>query len=176
MTTSNSLNIGLSGSNGTGNFVGNVSPTLTSPILVGITNAGTASAGNVGEVISSTALSNSTNLSSGTAVDITSISLTAGVWLIMGSFTLVPTASPIVTQASGWINTTSATAPTSTLLGVGIASPIAFSLTLLNTIVSTIPTSYLNTNGSNIYYLSVQSTFTVGTVTAGGKILAYRLR
>lgn len=41
MTTNNSVNVGLSGSTGTGNFVGSNAPTIVAPIISSITNTGT---------------------------------------------------------------------------------------------------------------------------------------
>ena len=54
MATNNAVNVGLSGSTGTGNFVGSTSPTLVSPVL-GTPASGTLSNctfTNIGGIIS----------------------------------------------------------------------------------------------------------------------------
>lgn len=79
---------------------------------VGVTSGGTPSAGNVGQVISSDVPSGSAvNLTSATATNITSVSLTAGAWLCFGNVQTTSVAQ-LYGQFYGWISTTSITLPT----------------------------------------------------------------
>lgn len=89
-----------------------VTYTATSQIPGSATND-SASAGNVGEFISSTVLVGAgVAPASGTAADVTSVSLTAGDWDVVGSVGENPAAGTVLTQLLGWTSTTSATAPT----------------------------------------------------------------
>lgn len=82
--------------------------TLTTPIISGRTDGGSASAGNVGEVISSTVLSGAAvSLAlSGTVYNITSILLSAGNWNITAG-TGILTGASVITTALSSTNTTS---------------------------------------------------------------------
>lgn len=82
-------------------------------VIPGRTDAGSAAAGNVGELISSTLLVGSAvPLTDNVAANITSISLTAGEWEVSGSAALNPAGTTVLTQFFGWTSTVSATVPT----------------------------------------------------------------
>ncbi|WP_316228627.1 hypothetical protein [Bradyrhizobium sp. SZCCHNR1045] len=81
--------------------------------LPGTTTNDNASAGNIGEYISSTVLVGAAvSLVSGTAKDITSISLSAGNWSVCGTVVSNISAGGAITALIGWTSTTSATQPT----------------------------------------------------------------
>lgn len=84
------------------------------PVVVGRTDGGSATAGNVGEVISSTVLTGAA-VSFTTAItrDITSIDLPAGEWDVSGMVNFAGTGTTTVQQMTVAINTTSATLPLS---------------------------------------------------------------
>ena len=194
MATNNAVNVQLSGSTGTGAFVGNNSPTLISPALgsatatsltfgngnpgiVGINGSNLAQAGSVGQIVSS-------NISSGSAVSITtdiiqnmtSISLTAGDWDLYGNLVFNGGATTIVKKLSGWISSTSATAPDDSLIAsysygtTGVAvfaqAPVGFSSPAIN----------LQLAATTTIYISVLATFTTSTCTTYGLIFARRRR
>ncbi|MGF6309478.1 hypothetical protein ABIB82_003924 [Bradyrhizobium sp. i1.8.4] len=72
-----------------------------------------ASAGNVGEFISSNVASGSAvALTTGTAADVTSISLTAGDWDVEGMVTFTTTATSSISTVSAYISSASGTLPT----------------------------------------------------------------
>jgi hypothetical protein len=72
-----------------------------------------AIAGNIGEYVSSTVLlASAVTLTTNTAADVTSISLTPGDWDVWGSVFFAPNAATTITFESGWVSLTSATFPT----------------------------------------------------------------
>jgi hypothetical protein len=136
------------------------------------TNDNTA-AGFYGEVISSNVTTGVT-LTSTTAVNITSISLTAGDWDVEGEIWISVGAGG-ATAIHGGIGPTSA--------GLPPASAVGTSRYILN---STIPasvnhvfplrTARISLATTTIYYLITSATFPSGTVTATGNIIARRMR
>ena len=139
--TNNIVNVPLSGHTGTGSFVGSTSPTLVTPTLgsatatslafspttgsiIGTTAADNASAGYVGEFVSSNIsyASRATVTSSTGVQDLTSISLTKGDWDVWGNMQYFPAASTVVGQVTGWISTASATLPDPSVWFITITS------------------------------------------------------
>jgi hypothetical protein len=129
-----------------------------------------AAAGEKGEVVTSAVTSGSAvSMSSGTATDITSISLTAGDWDVSG--TLWITTVGTVTSFNAWINTTATTEPTrggaghSFIQGISIAGGSDLSINL--------SPKRLSLSGTTTVYLG-------GRTTAGssgfGTIFARRVR
>lgn len=137
-----------------------------------------ASAGNVGEFISSTVLSGSAvNLTSSIPADVTTISLTAGDWDVSGSVVFLPANTTNVNQFSGWVSTTSATHPTAP---AGGALYEASSLAVIGdgSGTSEFPTGTMriSLSGTTTVYLTSRSIFTVSTNKAFGIIRARRVR
>lgn len=86
MTTANSVNTGLSGQSGTGNFVGNSQPTLNQAVLNGRTDGSEPGAGAIGQtLIASVAPGSAVSLTTGTAAEVTKVTLTAGNWYVTGT-------------------------------------------------------------------------------------------
>jgi hypothetical protein len=141
--------------------------TVPQPLIQGVTTASNAAAGNVGEFISSNIVFGSAvSISTTVAKDLTSISLTAGDWDVMGNIYFNGT---LITSALSWINTASATPPdnsliTSTILTAG--SPI---------IGQNAPWQRINVSSTTTVYISVNATFT-STATICGGIYARRIR
>jgi hypothetical protein len=185
MTTNNSVNTGLSGTTGSGNFVGSTSATLVTPTLgaatatsvtfspttggnVGTTTNDNASAGVVGEFVSSTiALASAVALSNGAAANVTSISLTAGDWDVTGNvFFNVSTSATLNTC---WVSTTSATLPDASLrntVGASTVGPTGLGTPFLR----------LSLSGTTTVFLSALSNFGTGTNSGCGGIFARRRR
>lgn len=185
MATNDSVNVGLSGVTGTGNFVGATSPTLITPTLgvatatslafnpttggiIGTTAADNAGSGYVGQVITSNVPSGSAvSLTNNTAANITSISLTAGDWDVYGN--ILFNASVSASAYYAWCSTTSATEPNSSLIaGINVA---AIGFAGLAT-----PILRVNISSTTTCYLSCIQSFATGTCTGCGTIYARRAR
>lgn len=141
--------------------------------LPGTATNDNASAGNVGEYISSTVLVGSAvSLTTGTPADVTSISLTAGDWDVWGIVTFNPNAATAITGMRAWINTTSATAPTLPAGGAYVIINGAFSAG------QSIPAGQMriSVNATTTVYLATRSDFNTNTNAAYGFIGARRVR
>jgi hypothetical protein len=140
--------------------------------IQGVTDASNAGAGNVGEqVISLVGVGSPVSLTTITAANVTSISLTAGDWDVYGNVNLSET-SATVTKRSAGISATSATLPTDgSECYLSILSSVA---TELNSI--SMPGTRINVTTTTTIYLVVKLTFTAGTVGAFGSISARRVR
>ncbi len=133
-----------------------------------------ASAGNCGEYISSTVLVGSAvSLVSGTATNITSISLTAGDWDVSGNIAFVGAAGTTATTGVATINTTSGTAPT--IPGAGAYNRVVVSA-VNSTIVLPTGSTRISLASTTTVYLIGASAFSGGTSTAYGFIGARRAR
>lgn len=137
--------------------------------VVGTPTNDNASAGYVGEFVSSVIASGSaTSLVNTTTKNVTTISLTAGDWDVIGNvFFNVSSASQGV---SAWCSLTSASFPDSSLRSQVTAS-ISNSGAGLTT-----PLLRVSVNTTTTVYLSGIATFVAGTVTACGGIFARRVR
>jgi hypothetical protein len=187
MTTGNQVDVGLSGSTGTGTFVGSTSPTLVTPTLgvatatsiafspttdgiVGTTAADSAGTGYVGEYISSAVLyASRVSLSNGNPKDVTSITLSAGDWDVYGTVLISPTVN--CNGCAAWINTSSATLPDNSLLSYFDVGTVNF-----GSIGTPVAMTRINVNGNQTVYLSAQASFSSGTCGASGLIEARRRR
>lgn len=204
MATKNQIGLALSGSTGTGSFVGSISPTLVTPILgaatattivfnpttggiIGTTTNDNADAGNVGEFISSIVLSGSAvSLVSSTAKTVTSISLTAGDWDVQGEVFFTGGATTQFTQLSGAISITNNTLPTIPSTNGsfhGNRGTVDNASTTTRWIVGTNSVSSVSLSpnrqslsATTTIYLIALATFTVSTASAYGKITARRIR
>lgn len=140
--------------------------------VVGTTTNNSAAAGSVGELVSSVIpLASAVSLTSPTAANVTSISLTAGDWDVWGNVFF--NNGGVATIFAGWISTTSATIPNASLLTQIQANSSGTSLLATGTPVPSIP---LQLSGTTTVYLSAVAVFTTSTVTACGGIYARRRR
>lgn len=196
MATTNSVGNALTGLTGSGTFVGATSPTLVTPVLgaatatslafspttggiIGTAAGDDASAGSVGEFISSTVLSGSAiSLSTTTAANITSISLTAGDWDVCWTLAFQTGASTSLTDVRGASSSTSATLP-----NVGTAVT-PYTIMQFNAFVPGVTTfafggglqGRVSLSGTTTIYLVARGTFSVSTLVAYGAISARRVR
>lgn len=192
MATRNQVDLGLSGSTGTGNFVGANTPTLITPVIgaatatsvvfnpttggiIGTTTNDNANAGSVGEFVSSVILLSGTPvvLSTGTPADLTSISLTAGDWDVFGNVSFLPlSAGTVISQVQNWISSTSATSPDPALVN-SITAPAtgAGTATAFNA-----PTMRFSLGSTTTIYISAVATFSVSGLEMIGAIYARRVR
>lgn len=129
-----------------------------------------ASAGNIGELVSSVVASGSAiSLTNNTSANITSISLTAGDWDVWGNVFLNGSGQNMAISKA-WVNTTSATAPDNSLVAE-VNNPGG------NTVwASPITPQRFSLSSTTTIYLSTLTTFLTNTVTACGGIYARRRR
>lgn len=137
--------------------------------IVGTTTNDNAVAGKVGELISSViAIGSALSLTTATNLDVTSISLTAGDWTVWGNvnFNFSVGGQSIFC----WANTTSVTAPDTSLI-TGLRIAFSGGSSGVN-----IPTRRFSLSATTTLYLTAQAGFSSGTATACGGIYARRAR
>lgn len=192
MATNNAVNVGLSGSTGTGNFVGSNSPSLVTPNLgvstatsmvfspstngiLGSTAGDAASSGYVGQLINSTFVTG-VSLTSAVTANIHVLSIPAGDWDIWSTFITAPAAGTVQTGITYQLNLTTATL--STPSNVATSNIISLQATLTATLPYYGHTGIypLSVSGSTNIFLNANVAFSVSTLTAGGIIVARRRR
>jgi len=126
----------------------------------------------MGEFVSSLVASGSAvSLTTATAANVTSISLTAGDWDVEGNVNFKETTSTVTARSAG-ISTTSVTIPSDGSEGYnGVQSTVT---TENNTI--TLPTKRISISGTTTVYLVGSATFSAGTCAGFGAITARRVR
>jgi len=143
--------------------------------VIGTTTNDFAAAGSVGEIIQSVIASGSyVSLTTATATNLTSISLTAGDWDVWGNVSFIPAAITNVVQARSWISTTSATLPDASLYN-GIEN-VAGGIVPGDNFGVIPPTLPIKLASTTTVYLSAISTFSVSTAAVCGGIYARRRR
>lgn len=159
-------------STGSGNLVFATSPTLNQPNLVGTTTNNNAAAGSVGEYVTSVVLTPGSSISTGTAINVTSISLTAGDWDVRTAVAYAAsTSSPAFTYIMSSANTTSATSQTQPDVAVSVPKDgIGSNPCVVG------PTVRYSLSTTTTIYLVAQTAFGSGTMTAYGRISARRVR
>ncbi len=178
LATPSSANLAAAVTNetGTGVLVFNNAPTLNQPILNGVTDASSASAGTVGQVISSSVdVGSAVSLTTGTPANVTSISLTAGDWDVYGSVGFSVNVLTTIGGLSAAIGTTSATLPLASSIS-GCVTTIGTTLTTGESQIVTPGSCQINVSGTTTVYLVAQMTFAVNTAAAYGIIWARRRR
>ena len=147
--------------------------------LAGTTTNDNATAGNMGEFVSSSiATASSVALTTNTPVNITSISLTAGDWIVYGQVAFTATSTTHVSQRVGAISTTTGTLPTS----ISDSTQSSFYFTEASEIIGSNDSCFevspcrQSLSGTTTIYLVAQGTFTTSTLKAYGFIAARRRR
>jgi hypothetical protein len=149
--------------------------TLTGGI-VGTTTNDNASAGNVGEIISSTVLAGSAvALTTSVTANITSISLTAGDWDVWGNIAFVGAGGASSTIYQAAINTTSATLPTAPASGAYGVLTLPSGASNATQIMQA-GQQRLSLASTTTVYLVASTVFAGGTCTGYGYIGARRRR
>jgi len=145
---------------------------ITATGTIGTVAAGDAAAGSVGEYVNSlVAVGSAVGLSNGAAGNVTSISLTAGDWDVIGAINFV-SASATVTQKCAGITTTSVTIPSdgSEVFNGSQTTVASFTDGI------TLPRKRINVSGTTTVYLVGKADFSAGSVSAFGTINARRVR
>ena len=139
--------------------------------IVGTTTNDSAAAGKVGEIVTaSVTAASATSIATATPVNITSISLTAGQWLVVGNGGI--TFAGANGQFAGfWISTTSATLPDGSLR-TGL-SLVTGTMSVASHACGPV---VLQLAGTTTVYLSAQCTFATSTAIRYGSITAIRSR
>lgn len=190
MATNNAVNVGLSGSTGTGNFVGANTPTLITPNLgiatatslafnpttngvIGTTTNNNVVAGSVGELISSSVIFASAvaMATTATAYNITTISLTAGDWDVWGNVAFNITTVAVFASVFGWISSTSATIPDLSLCYVDNTTAVSG-----GALSGTIAPLRFSLPSTTTIYLSGEWSSAGATISGAGNIYARRRR
>jgi hypothetical protein len=140
--------------------------------IAGTNTNDNARAGTAGEYISSSVTSGAAlSLSTGTAANITSISLTPGDWDVDGSVGFVPAGGSTLAYVAGGVGTTSATV----IDGQDFVHPMSNFAPSVNPIGVT-PVVRISVSATTTVYLVAQASFAVGTLKGFGTIRARRVR
>jgi hypothetical protein len=154
---------------------GSFQPLLTPGQLNGTTTNDNALAGNVGEFVSSTVLLGAAvPLTTATAANVTSISLTPGDWDVWGTVAYIPGVATTYQSIYAWINTVSATAPT--VPDAGAENSIAAAMTTGATQILPTGMTRISIAVTTTVYLGAYANFGVSTLAAYGFIGARRAR
>lgn len=143
--------------------------------IIGTTTNDAAAAGSVGEYVSSSVAPGSavTVATINTAQDVTTISLTAGDWLVSINGA-IQSAGTVTTRLFFWIGTTAgnstAEANASTYADFNYALPVNA------TIPGAVPSHRMSLSGTTTVRFKVQSTFTGTNPAVSGRISATRVR
>ncbi len=164
------LSAAVSGANGDITSLTNA----TGVPLHGTNTNDSASAGFLGEYISSTVLAGSAvSLTDSTPANVTSISLTAGDWDVCGNIATAQVGGPTTTALVGWISTTSASLPTAPNAG----AEVIWRGSTTSTLIQPVGCTRQSLSGTTTVYLSIEAFFTGGTSLSGyGFIGARRAR
>lgn len=159
-----------------GNLTGLLSLQRTGGVAIQGTNTNNdAAAGYVGEYITSAVAAGAgPALTTGTAANVTSISLTAGDWLVTAQAYVTMATSTSYTNVNYSISSTSATMDFTPGKWINFSTPAAV---IGNTHITFGAMTYrLSLASTTTIYLVAQSTFTVSTAAAWGTISGRRLR
>jgi hypothetical protein len=171
-TTSAQLAGVLSDETGTGSAVFGTSPNITTPNLVGVTNASSAAAGSVGEYAANA--TSGTSITSGVTINATSISLAPGDWDCRAQAVFLPAASTVIANLAAGITTTSATLPTSpdtSYIGTTMTAG-ANGTTTVNPLTKRLNVSSTTT----VYLVAFAQSVTTSTASVNGYIQCRRIR
>ena len=150
---------------------GTITPNQTNGI-VGTTTNNNANAGSVGEYIESLIpIGSAVSLTTGAAANVTSISLTAGDWDVFGNVAYSIGGATTPAYAAAWINTVSATQNAGRTALVSIPSGAVVVIAGVAP-----PTIRVSIASTTTVFLSTQSGFSGGTLSAYGFIGARRRR
>ncbi len=144
----------------------------TTNAIVGTATNNSATAGHIGEYVSSLiAVGSAVSLTTATPANVTSISLTAGDWDVEGNINFTETTAT-VTARSGGVTSTTATIPTDGSEVYNGSQTVV--ITSINSITSS--RKRFSLSGTTTVYLVTSATFSAGTVAAFGSITARRVR
>lgn len=140
--------------------------------LVGTTTTTAAASGVIGESISSlVALGSAVTFTTATAMNVATITLTAGDWDVQGNVNFSETVATVSARSAG-INSTSATIPTDgSEVNCGVQSTITSESNSI-----TLPRKIIRVSSTTNIYLTASATFSAGTCVGYGTITCRRVR
>jgi hypothetical protein len=145
---------------------------ITVNSVTGSTAGTDAASGKVGEIVKATVASGSAvALANNTPKTITSVSLTAGRWLVYGMIGIKPAGTTFVLTTGGGASQTTNTLPPEANMSSMWWNPATAGLTTQFTFVP----RYLTFNATTTIYLVTSVQFTVSTCGAFGEIVAQRI-
>jgi len=151
----------------------NLAQTFTQPqTIAGQTSGSAISAGNIGQIITSGTITG-VSMTSATTRNITSITLTAGVWRIWGTFIAAPNATTTQSTVQSVISSVSGTSFTPVSSDVELIMSAAIPASLFS--IAPVGTTVVNISSPTTYYLNGYVSFAVSTLTAGGILSAQRV-
>jgi len=175
-TPSSGVGTNLTSLNATQLTSGTVPAARTNGHQNGTATNDNGAAGEIGEVISASVASGSAiALTSATAANITSISLTAGDWDVFGWVNFFGNASTSQTSLIGSVSTTSATLDVTTPFA-SLAQSTAAQVVGGATNTFSVGPLRASLAGTTTYFLVCRATFTVSTMNCFGGIRARRVR
>jgi hypothetical protein len=139
--------------------------------IVGTNTNNNAQAGSVGEFV--TANANGVALTSGSPINITSISLTAGDWDVSGVGGVVPAGTTTVSSVATGVNTTTGTLPGGL---TGQQATIGPNGGAGLTLVTPLPVVRFSLAVTTTVFLVMQAAFALSTCTGNGVLRARRVR
>lgn len=145
--------------------------------LRGTSTNDNASAGDVGEYVSSTvALADKVSLTTDTAANITSISLTAGDWDVSAIGIVNGAAGTLLQYMIAGISSVSATMPAAAEQGTISYGTSGQAVFASNDVSTALPVNRYSISGTTTVYLVAKAGFTTSTCGAYGRISARRVR
>lgn len=146
--------------------------------VLGTSTNNNATAGYVGEYVESIVLTASAvSLTTTVAANVTSISLTAGDWDVVGTVRLKPAATTNITVGNAGISTTSATLLVASGTYAALTLPSAGLVPGVNVTPSMhVSRTRISVSATTTVYLVTTAFFTVDTLQAFGQISARRVR
>lgn len=148
---------------------------ITPSEVIGIKGTGTnndAQAGSIGEVISSY-VSSLVAMTSGTAKNITSITLTPGDWDVTGCIGFLPAATTTTSELKGSLNTTTAAFNDNAQYSFSDYYPAVVAGSSA-TFYKTLPTARFSVSTNTTVYLNAKATFGVAALYHGSAIIRAR--
>lgn len=160
---------------GSGNLVFSNTPTLTTPNIVGVADASSATAGSVGELITNeVTFASRFSITTGTAATITTISLTAGDWDVSGVAGFETSGGGVASEYHVEISTT---APPTIVTAPNAGGTVGIHITCIANQGQAfgVGPRQVNVSGTTTVYLKCVSTFT-NAQTTYGYLRARRIR
>ncbi len=142
--------------------------------MIGRIDGIAASAGLLGEVLSSNVVSSTTNLTSNQYNDCTSLAITPGSWEVGGTVCFAPAATTSVTVSNAGYSTTSGNSSSGLTEALNLLTYTEAADVHAADYCFVVPTSHINLSATTTYYLKAKAVFTLSTMTCGGTLRALR--
>jgi hypothetical protein len=156
-----------------------VHPTDTSrQPLKGFADGSNAAAGNAGEQVS-VSVTTAVTLTTGVAVNVASLALTAGDWTVSGVIIFNEATNTVPTMLAAAVSMSSAVLPTAAQVAAGTGNMTQYNLTFTKgPITQTMQAGVcrVNVSAATTVYLVAQATFSTAGLTATGYVSARRVR